>query len=248
MTKALPSTAEELERIGNDYLQAALSGRLTPTKISHEEIGTTFREQLEDERGINKIVGGSLVVNSEDDAELGRHIHRGAAVALFAQQIEEHQLQHQISGLIEETFTFHPLDFTCQALRLGLWLSPLGDDPKRLKANAWEIAAAFLRAAEGPGAEWIRYREIDFKLEDGTPAWRYQRDNWAELQATATAATSANIRGGLAETQGHESLALHLTLWQNEDSPGVENGKCTTWLLVHPALPLPLDAPDTYWC
>lgn len=244
---SLPMTTAELDQLARDYVRNTSAGCLPPLTKPDKEIGKSLRASLMAAPSDQKI-SHFLSASINDDAELAQVFHRFAAWNQLEEQIKEHQLQHQISGLIQETFNFDPLDFTCETLRRGRLLTVMDDDPQRLKANARGIAAAFFRAAEGPGAEWIRYREIDFKLEDGTPAWRYQRDNWAELRATATAATSACTSSGLAETQGHESLALHLTLWQNEDSPGVENGKCTTWLLVHPALPLPLDDPDTYWC
>lgn len=237
-------TTAELDQLARDYVRNTSAGCLPPLMKPDKEIGKSLRASLDAAPSDHKTFH-FLSAWINDDVELAQVFHRFAAWNQLEEQIKEHQLQHQISGLIEKTFTFDRLDFTCQELRLGQWLTVMGDDPQRLSTNAREIAAAFLRAAEGPGAEWIRYREIDFKLEDGTSAWRYQRDNWADLEAKTSAATSALICNGsdLYGIQESKTQALRLTLWEDE-----EDGDTATWLLVHPVLASTLDDPETYWC
>ena len=237
-------TPAELDQLARDYQRNTSKGCLPPLKKPDKEIGKSLRASLMGAPSDQKI-SHFLSASINDDAELSQVFHRFAAWHQLEEQIREHQLQYQISGLIEETFNFDALDFTCQELRRGRLLTVMGDDPKRLSANAREIAAAFFRAAEGPGSEWIRYQEIHFKLEDGTGAWRYQRDSWADLEAKTSAATSALICNGsdLYGIQERKTQALRLTLWENE-----EDCDTATWLLVHPALASTLEDPDTYWC
>ena len=241
---SLPMTPVELDQLARDYQRNTSKGCLPPLKKPDKEIGKFLRASLKaSPSDPDEKIFHFLSASIEDDAQLAQTFHRFAAWSQLEEQIGEHQLQHQISGLIEKTFNFAPLDFTCQELRRGRLLTVMGDDFKRLSANAREIAAAFFRAAEGPGAEWIRYREIDFKLEDGTSARRYQRDSWADLQAKTSAATSALICNGGNLYGIQEGKALSLTLWENE-----EDGDSETWVLVHPALASTLDVPNTYWC
>lgn len=276
MTKALPSTTEELLKVASEYTEA-LSSCLSPPKISHEEIGAIFRqiterwlstadgtdpwdaqffldqlkEPLSGMEGIGYLLGNingywlsiaqELISTGKSDAELGLRVHTWGVHNQWEQQIEDYQKQHQISGLIQETFSFDPLHFTCETLRVHHTLLPLGGDSKRLSANAREIAAAFLRAAEGPGAEWIRYRETWRPDPDAESRLisRFERDSWTDLLTRAGSATSACISDG--DWSGkNKNQKLLLELYSEEPSPENDEGFFTTWALVHPASSEPI--------
>ncbi len=271
MTKALPSTTEELSKVADEYTEA-LSSCLPPPKISHEEIGAIFRqiterwlstadstdpcdaqffldqlkEPLSEMEGIGYLlkpihgywlsIAQDLIKAGKSDAELGLRVHTWGVHNQWEQQIEDYQKQNQISGLIQETFDFDALDFTCETLRVNDALLPLGGDSKRLSANAREIAAAFLRAAEGPGAEWIRYRETwrPDPDDEGRLISRFERDSWGLLTEAALSATSACISDG--DWSGkNKNQMLRLELYSEEPSPENDEGFFTTWALVHPA-------------
>ena len=111
----------------------------------------------------------------------------------------------------------------------------MGGDSKRLSANAREIAAAFLRAAEGPGAEWLRYRETwrPDPDDEGRLISSFERDSWSDLLTRAASATSACISDG--DWFGkNENQKLLLELYSEEPSPENEEGFYTSWILVHP--------------
>lgn len=246
-TGTLPSTAAELDALVNDYIKHATRGGFAPTDMSNQEVGAVFRELLDDAPPDAQQLGSLIAATTSGDDKLGGRVRMLAACGQLEQQILQHQKDNQISGLICEPFNFEPLDFTAERLRLGHWLMPLGDDPAALRANALELGRGLQRLASGRGNGWLTYRQIDFKPDDSIDAWRYDRDDWSELDAALEAATHASISAGIPWIAGTGDQALELTLWCDADWPGCENGPSTTWLLVNPALAENLDAPDCWW-
>jgi hypothetical protein len=119
-----------------------------------------------------------------------------AACALFERKLLAHQRLHQISALIEKRFDFDPLGFSTTEQRLANWLEPLGDDVAQLRRTAKRLGQEFKTLADGAGAGWLRYRQLNFETEDGTYAWRYVR-GWDGIDTALQQEDSVELNCGL---------------------------------------------------
>jgi hypothetical protein len=244
----MPTTADELDRLAKDYIRRTMRGGLGPAPISDAELGAGFRERLDDAPVEVQRIGGIIAASEADNSNLGRHLHQMAACGLFEQQLQTHQQKHSISGLVERTFDVPALGFSTVELSIGLWLNPLGDDEARLHRDAQRLGQEFRALADGAGASWLRYRELNFYTEDGTPAWRYVRDSWGALDAALDQARSASFSDGSFELGDASEAFLKLTVWVGGDGDGQGDGDAHTFLLVRPDQQERLDDQEAWWC
>lgn len=251
MNNNLPMTAAELHKLANEFLKNSFAGGFMPTGMSDEELGTRAFSafQSEEAGSMGRFIAQ---MHSGDPAGLGESIRAFARCCELSQQIEQHQAQHQISGVVTRTFSFDPLDYRAEELELGLWLQPIGDDADRLQTNALELTSSFKRLANGSGSRWLKYRHISFNLDDGTGAWRYNRSSWSGLDAAAAGASHATLRSGLMLGGGDQSHrhVIELTLWADGSWAGAEDGDTQSFLLVDPNYLniVDLNAEDCWWC
>ena len=247
----LPMTAAELHQLADEFVRNAIAGGFMPTGMSDEELGERAVAAFQSEEAGS--IGNFIAqIHSGDPAGLGQSVRMFARCGELEQQILQHQAHYQISGVLSKTFTFDPLDYRAEVLRLGLWLKPIGNDGELLHANALELTASFKRLAEGRGSRWLKYRQINFELQDGTGAWRFNRSSWSGLDAAAAGASHATLRTGLVLIGDDQSdhHAVELTLWADGSWPGAEDGDTQSFQLVDPNYlnVVDLNAEDRWWC
>ena len=255
MTTPITLTAADLDRLAKDYDDNVRVGGPSPIIINGKLIpadafGAWFRKTVE--RGLvpELVEGGELppwiLGWGGDDAELPANDY-AAGIALwqivgiwhFQKQQKAYQREHQVSGLIEVAFEFTPLGFSTTWPKQAHWLGLIGDDGAKLRAAAQRLGREFLALADGPGAHWVRCRELWLKEKDGTEGWRCVRDSWSTLAAALEDARHVEFSSGLKLDDTADELALELEIW--------EEGDCKSYLLVHPDLAHQLDGPEQWW-
>jgi len=248
-------TAAELDQLAQDYDSNVYLGGPSPIIINGKLIpaaafGAWFRTAFE--RGLvpELVEGGELppwiLKWGGDEAPLPANDY-AAGIALwrivgewsFEKQQKSCQQQHQISGLLEIPFAFAPLGFNTTWLQQAYWLGLIGDDGAKLRAAAQRLGREFVALADGPGAHWVRCRELWLEEKDGTEGWQCVRDDWSTLAAALEDAPMVKISSGLELDDTADELAVSLEIWKE--------GDCNSYLLVHPSLAEQLDGPEQWW-
>lgn len=230
-----PHTAENLERILRDYLWAVAQDRLLPAgadaAIGEWGYGDTIR----------RVFPSDWI----DYERLGRMTRGHASFFQLQERVHEHQRQHGISSLMEETVAFEPFGWSITAPGRGSYLALIGGDGKRLQQAANDQAAAFLDLALGAAAEagWARIRELsrDELCEDGAVRQFIYYEEWmpADLRQEIGRTTSAYANlgaGGGGEVPKDQALVLnlHQGRFPGDDDLQADEATTATFLLVHP--------------